>query len=244
MAFTPTPLPPPSKRRRLGEILRDAGVIDEAQLASALAGQRKWGGKLGRTLIEMGMVDEDSMLRALSRQLAMPLADLAVVETIKDLPKLLRVDTAERYGVIPLGADRRHNCLHVATSDPTNVEALQELAFTTGMRIQTSLASATAIERAIRRHYHGEESAPVAAATTHTQSIREATFEVERLGEDRTAASARSAPAQANTELETLRHLVAQQSNALRALIDLMMEKGTFNRDEYVATLRARSAKG
>ena len=63
-----------AKRRRLGELLIEAGVLDPTQLQAALAEQKKWGGKLGRTLVEMGFVDEDSMVRALSRQLKLPVA--------------------------------------------------------------------------------------------------------------------------------------------------------------------------
>ena len=57
---------PPKKR--LGEILIDAGVLDENQLRSALSQQRRWGGRLGKTLLELGFVDERTMVLALSRQ--------------------------------------------------------------------------------------------------------------------------------------------------------------------------------
>src|SRR4051794_8224772 len=118
MTLTQTPAPPSGKKRRLGEILLDAGVIDEVQLSAALAEQKKWGGKLGRTLVEMGYVDEDSMALALSRQLGLPVIDLDHAPLSPDVPKLLRLDVAERYGVFPVGADTKHKILHVATPDP------------------------------------------------------------------------------------------------------------------------------
>ncbi|HEY8209719.1 MAG TPA: hypothetical protein VIG99_19665, partial [Myxococcaceae bacterium] len=151
-----TNAPPAGKKRRLGELLKDAGLITETQLKTALSEQRKWGGKLGRTLVEMAFVDESSMAAALSRQLQLPLVDLDALKLAGDVVSWLRVDVAERYGVFPLAGDTRQKTLQVATSDPTNFEALQELAFHTGMKIQVSISGATSIDRAIRKYYYGE----------------------------------------------------------------------------------------
>src|SRR5207245_1942777 len=83
-------------RRRLGEILMDAGVLDEMQLKAALSEQRKWGGKLGRTLVEMGFVDEDSMTLALSRQLNLPVGNLDGQGPPAEVVQSTRVDSAAR----------------------------------------------------------------------------------------------------------------------------------------------------
>ena len=171
-----TALPPPparGKKRRLGEILIDAGLIDELQLKAALSEQRKWGGKLGRTLVEMNFVDEESMAAALSRQLNLPRVDLDRMQLPADVVQWLRVDIAERYGVFPLGGDAKHKTLQIATSDPTNVEALQELAFHSGFRIITSVAGSTAIDKAIRHYYYGERIDSVPTATPQSLGIPE-----------------------------------------------------------------------
>ena len=49
-------------RKRLGEILVQAGVLDEGRLRAALAEQRRWGGPLGRILVDMGGISEDVMV--------------------------------------------------------------------------------------------------------------------------------------------------------------------------------------
>lgn len=155
----------PARRRRLGELLIEAGVLDESRLKAALGEQKKWGGKLGRTLVEMGFVDEDSMMRALSRQLNLQALDLDAVSLPSSIVQLLRVDLCERYGVFPVGGDAKSRTLQIATSDPTNTEAMQELAVATNSKIVNVVATGSGIDRAIRRYYYGEGSAPPRTTT-------------------------------------------------------------------------------
>lgn len=169
------------KKRRLGEILMDAGLIDELQLKAALSEQKKWGGKLGRTLVEMGFVDEESMVLALSRQLGVPSVDLDKLSLPEDIVQWLRLDIAERYGVFPLGGDMGARVLHVATSDPTNLDALQELSFHTGMKIHPSVAGSSAIEKSIRRFYYGEKVTASDTTTPQALGVKETTFELQRM---------------------------------------------------------------
>ena len=200
-----TSSPPAGKKRRLGELLKDAGLITELQLKAALAEQRKWGGKLGRTLVEMSFVDEPSMAAALSRQLNLPLVDLDALQTPADVTSWLRVDVAERYGVFPLGGDARQKTLQVATSDPTNFEALQELAFHTGMRIQVSICGPTAIDRAIRKHYYGESVTASDVGSTSLLGLEEQSFDAQeiitRSGEKVTAGGSGGQPLMASAAM-------------------------------------------
>ena len=63
-------------KRKLGEILVESGMIDGFQLRSALADQKRWGRPLGVTLVKIGFVDEEELLRMLSRQLDVAIVDL------------------------------------------------------------------------------------------------------------------------------------------------------------------------
>ncbi|MBX7101646.1 MAG: general secretion pathway protein GspE, partial [Myxococcaceae bacterium] len=162
----PSPGASTTRRRRLGELLIEAGVLDDERLKAALVEQKKWGGKLGRTLVEMGFVDETAMVQALSKQLGIPSVDLDQLTLPPEVVQLLRVDLAERYGVFPLQGDPRGRTLQVASSDPTNLEALQELGMTLGARVVPTVATGSSIDRAIRRLYYGEAArrpAPAAA---------------------------------------------------------------------------------
>src|SRR5689334_9653738 len=113
-------------KKRLGQILVEAGVISEAQLQSVLAQQKRWGGRLGQTLIEMGLVKEKQLVQALSTQLGIPSVDLDKHPISPDVNRWLKAELAEKYAVFPLGCDRRGRVLHLATTEPTNYEAEKE----------------------------------------------------------------------------------------------------------------------
>ena len=148
--------------------------MPEEQLNAALLEQRKWGGRLGRTIVEMGFVTETAMGAVLASQLQLRTIDLDAAALPKRVVDHLRLDLAERYGVFPLGIEG--NTLFLATSDPTNLEQLQELAFATAKRVQVAVATASSIERAIRRYYFGEEAA--AAETIHPRELGVTMFEL------------------------------------------------------------------
>lgn len=235
--------PSSPRKKRLGEILLDAGVIDQLQLNAALAEQRKWGGKLGRTLVEMGFVDESSMVTALSRQLGLPMVDLDSAQLPNEVVQLLRLDVAERYGVFPIGGDPRQKVLQLAMSDPSNVEWLQELSFATGMRVQPSVAAASAIERAIRRYYYGESTTSSETATPDRFGVSEPTFEP-GLNPGASGGPGPDVDQQLSdiaTRLDNLEKLMTSQVRALRGLLELLVTKGLVSREEYLARIRGRN---
>ncbi|HLL56133.1 MAG TPA: hypothetical protein VK447_21400 [Myxococcaceae bacterium] len=253
-------IPVPQKKRRLGEILMDAGLIDELQLKAALSEQKKWGGKLGRTLVEMGFVDEESMVLALSRQLGIPAVDLDKLNLPEDIVQWMKLDVAERYCVFPLGGDMSQKVLHVATADPTNLEMLQELAFKTGMKIHPSVAGATAIDKAIRRCYYGERMTASETITPQALGVKENTYELQRLATDPnmnavrpSRASVAAVPggpealriAELERRIEAMSDRIsllekhsANQVRALRGLFEVLVEKRIITREEYQAKVR------
>ncbi|NVJ06956.1 general secretion pathway protein GspE [Myxococcus sp. AM001] len=232
----------------------DAGLLSETQLRSALAEQRKWGGKLGLTLVQMGFVDESSMVHALSRQLAIPTVDLEQHTPSAVALQALRADIAERYTVYPIAADPAAKTLTVATADPTNVEAFQELAFHCGQRLQVVVASASSIERAIRRHYHGEVTSTT--ATPLSFGMDEPTFELAppvesaplslavravssaALGQPGREAELTQRVEELTQQVAGLERMVAQQARSLRAMLELLETRGLVTRDDYLAKVR------
>jgi len=155
-----------ANRKKLGELLVAAGVLDETRLQAALTEQKKWGGKLGRILIELGFLREEIMVKALSHQLQLPAIDfdrdLPSAEAISRMP----VQAAEKYGVFPMAYDDAKKALSVATSDPTNDLSLRDLRLELGLRtINPVVASANDIDRAIRRYYYGDRVHAVQTAT-------------------------------------------------------------------------------
>ncbi|OZG70853.1 MSHA biogenesis protein MshE [Hahella sp. CCB-MM4] len=115
----------PRKKIRLGDLLVQGEVITEEQLMTALSEQKKTGAKLGRALIELGYMDEDSLLRFLSKQLGIPFVQLRHFQFDQELIKKLPETSARRFRAIVLSEDQGE--LLVGMSDPMDIFAYDEL---------------------------------------------------------------------------------------------------------------------
>jgi MSHA biogenesis protein MshE len=114
-----------TKRIRIGDILVAQQIISQDQLDKALAEQKRSGFKLGRQLIELGFVDENTLLTLLSEQLNYPFVDLRNYRFDRALVQTLPEATARRYRVIVLRED--HDGVLLGMSDPTDIFILDEL---------------------------------------------------------------------------------------------------------------------
>src|SRR5207245_2673160 len=154
-------------RKRLGQLLTELKVIDEHQLQSALGHQKQWGGKLGAILVQKGFCREDQMVSALSQHLAMPAVRLSEVKIDPRAVKTVSRSVAERLHVFAyeVTGSGRSEVITIAMSDPTDLSAVDQLAFHTGKRIKPMLAGDSEIISQIQMHYGGaEEKAPPAAS--------------------------------------------------------------------------------
>ena len=146
---------------RLGDLLVSAKVITAEQLEQALMEQAKWGGRLGQTLLTLGFLDERTLAAAIARHLRLPAIDLDRATLAPDAIRLLPLELAEQYGLMPLGVREQTGRLLLACFDPTNAEALAAVRRATGLQPEVHVATASAIDRSIRSHYYGE-AAPAA----------------------------------------------------------------------------------
>ncbi len=146
-----------TSRLPIGQLLIQAGRIDGWQLQSALAHQRRWGGRLGEALVSLGFVSEPVLLAELSRQLGVPYLELGERYVPPAIVRLVpeRLIRARKVFPIALATASRRGPLVVATSEPQNLTVLDEVTFASGMRVKPVLASARDIERAIDRHLGG-----------------------------------------------------------------------------------------
>src|SRR5437763_1676050 len=146
-------------RKRLGELLTELGVIDEHQLQSALGHQKQWGGKLGGILVQKGFCSEEAMISALAKHLGMQSVRLAGVKIDPRAVKCVSKQVAEKLHVFPyaLTGSGRSEVVTIAMSDPTDLSAVDQLAFHTGTRIKPMLAGDGDVVAAIQAHYGGGE---------------------------------------------------------------------------------------
>jgi hypothetical protein len=148
---------------RLGEILVAHHVVTEAQVAQGLADQAQWGGRLGQALVRLAALTEDVLVRALSRQLGVPRADLRSAQPAPEALARVPAALARQLKALPLEL-RRGEVLAVAMADPNDSAHLEALARASHCRLEARIAAGPELLAAIARAY-GElgPSAPVSA---------------------------------------------------------------------------------
>ena len=145
------------RRVPIGQLLVKEGAIDARQLRAGLEWQKRWGGRLGSALVHLGIVQEVDVLRALGTQFQIPVVDLSTREVPKDVLLLVPARVLEARHVLPLAllSETRRGPLLVATNDPLDVTAFDEVAFASGKLVRPVLASRSQLEVAIARYLRG-----------------------------------------------------------------------------------------
>lgn len=137
---------------KLGTMLVQAGLISLGQLDEALKNQVIFGGKLGTNLIEMGLVGEEDIARLLSEKLRVPsIGSEQLIDVPKEITGLISKETAARYRAIPIGLERKR--LSLAMQDPSDLLAVDELAFVTDYAIKPLVAPEVSLVLALEKHY-------------------------------------------------------------------------------------------
>jgi type IV pilus assembly protein PilB len=119
--------------KKLGDLLKEEGIIDDFQLEAALSHQRNWGGKLGGIIVELEFAREEDIARVISEKLKIPYMNLFEPELPQDTLKLLKTDIVKKYSVIPV--KKEGNTLVLAMSDPMDIETMDNIRFITGLSI-------------------------------------------------------------------------------------------------------------
>ncbi|MCG3178802.1 MAG: Type II secretion system protein E [Phycisphaerae bacterium] len=135
----------------IGELLVERGVLTPEQLAEAQSVHLRQGTRLDRVLLDMGYVDERTLLRALSEQLSIPYVELTPDQVDLDLLRAMPAKLVHRHGLIPL--HKRNGQLWIATSDPFDVYALDELRMLLGCHVEPVLTARGEIDAIIKNHF-------------------------------------------------------------------------------------------
>ncbi len=242
-------------RIRLGELLVRAGVLDEYKLKAALAEQQRWGGRIGKILVDMNFVSEEILVKALSKQLAVPLANLDAAKVPPQLLERLDTEFARANLLCPeqLYPDRR--TLVVAMADPINVKVIDEITYRTGYRVEPTLSGERAILVAIARLY-GADTAAIDSTggeeifidnsggvreMSRPPSVADVPRPVALVPPQPAPAPALAVPTAAQDPVvgmvEALDEAHKKQLRAIRAMVDLLVDKGLLSREEYLARL-------
>jgi len=144
-------------KKRIGELLVERGAISAAQLEEGLSFHRQTGQRLGVALIQKGFLTEEQLAKVLADALGLWEVDLKRVQADWSAVHMLRARFCESNDLFPFSIETPRGGrkqLLVAMSDPLNLPAIEEIEFTTGLKVVPRVAPLSGIRAAILRHYH------------------------------------------------------------------------------------------
>ncbi|MBI2889361.1 MAG: hypothetical protein HYY13_01100 [Nitrospirae bacterium] len=210
---------PPPKRKKLGELLLEAKLIDDFQLRSALAHQKKWGGRLGANLIGLGFITERQLLDYLAGKFGLEIVNVLGTKLDSNALDKVPKDLAAKHCMIPVRIEQQGpvSYLVLAMSDPTNLTAVDDVRFRTGMNVRPVLAGETQLMKAIQAAYG------IAVLDDRSimpeEPIRHQAAGAPRSGEDFVIYGMKT------TQEKEIKGLTGEAQPLIRALIEILIEK-------------------
>jgi|MudIll2142460700_1097286.scaffolds.fasta_scaffold15504_2 hypothetical protein len=228
-----------AESKKLGELLKEAGLIDDFQLEAALSHQRNWGGKLGAVVVELEFAREEDIARVISEKMGVPYVDLFKPEIPQDIIQLLKADMAKKFNVVPVRKDV--NVLHLAMADPLDLATMDNIRFITNLSIKPLLSMPSEIRDAIRKYYDGEQVVRHSQVSFHESAKASTRLEIVREVPD-IATTEWSQQTEQNQQhgVPALRRDVATQKVVIEALTALLIEKGLVDRDELAKIIEQK----
>jgi len=170
-----------TSKLRLGDILKEMGLVTDEQVESAIGRQKETRKRLGQLLLEDGIVTQLDLTKALALKFGVSFLDLTSTRFDGAATAYIDEKLARRYGAVPVRF-LEDNTLLVAMIDPQNLPAQEDLAIITGFQIQPAIASEEDVFGAIAKVYRekaevGESADGAAELEESVTDIRDATEE-------------------------------------------------------------------
>jgi hypothetical protein len=202
---------------KLGEMLVANKVISEAQLAKAIETQKQVGGKLGTILAKLRLLSEEQLASFLAEQMKLPLMNLQDLVVYPNVSALVDAEVLEKNQLLPIRRSGETGLL-VVVADPLDLDAVDNLQFLTGLRIETAVATRSNILKAIAYYFHGQ-ACPEIQATEKARGV----------------ASGQHPAVSAGTR--------ASPQAVLQALTELLIEKKLITQEEVLGKLAGKQTK-
>lgn len=158
-----------NQRKKIGDLLKEAGIITEVQILEALDQKRK-NQKLGDALVEQGYITEKQLLSVLEIQLNLESISLYQYPIDDRLVDLLPKDRARKNLALPIKLEGSK--LTVAMNDPLDFYAIQEIESTTGYTLVPAIATKDDILQTINRLYDGVDMGLDTESTDDAPAVR------------------------------------------------------------------------
>lgn len=143
------------EKRRLGNILVNAGKITSFQLQEALKAQKSLGKKLGEILVDSNIITEDEIIEAIEQQTGIKKIDLNTIEFNRKAISLIPENLCKKYTLIPFGFE--NNRIKVTLADPLNIFAIDDVAISTGFEIESFISRKADINKYIGIYYSSQQ---------------------------------------------------------------------------------------
>src|SRR6185503_3950534 len=154
---------------KLGEILVRENLLSAQHLREALDYQREHGGRLGFNLVKLGLVTDEMITAVLSRQYGIPSVNLDLFQIDESVLRLIPQEVAQKYSVIPLS--RVGATLTLAMVDPTNVFAMDDIKFMTGLNVEPVVVAEISVQQAIAKCYGTTREIEVASVAAEESAL-------------------------------------------------------------------------
>jgi type II secretory ATPase GspE/PulE/Tfp pilus assembly ATPase PilB-like protein len=199
-------------KARLGRLLVESGLLTEEQLRMATDFQKSVGGNLGAIIVKLGFIEDHRLIQFIAKDQGLSVISLDDIVLPHNLVRRLPRKLIEKHQVIPI--HYKDNVLTVATADPYDYEAIEEIQLAQDAKIEINLAPRSAIQKCI-----GELFNPERAPVQH---------------EDRTESDAHR-----DVPITTHRHLPKVSKLYLHeALVPLLIQKGVISEEELIRKAR------
>ena len=141
--------------KKLGQALISAKKLTTEKFKYALAMHEKIGGDFAPLLVKLGYVSDADITEIIGKLEGIPTVDIATLIIPKKLVEKIPRDVIEKHMVIPVS--KKDDQIKLAMSDVNDYEAIEEIQFLTGCKVDPILASRDAIRKAIIQFYYGDE---------------------------------------------------------------------------------------
>ena len=238
-----------TEQPRLGQLLVRAGVLDPGSLEKGLAEHERTGRPLGMTLVELGLVSEQTLVSTLAHQLGLPVARVAAWPVNLELRELVPAELAERHRCLPLALkdEGSRRSLYLAMADPSDLECVEAVHAATGREVRIVLVAPSELDSALARHYRGVESEPDARPGEpqlpddpeflHRWSVSREDVLALLADEPLAPAAEPSASSASEIRLALDRRRLEELDAMVKLLMQLLVEGGVVSRDDLVRRL-------
>jgi len=139
------------RRKKLGELLIEEGLVSSDQVVEALKEQKKTGAPIGNVLVSFGAITEWDIARTMCNQFQLPFIHTAKYSLDAEVLDLIPGDVLHRYQCVPL--DRFDSFLTLAISGPLNEDMIAELETTSGCELFLYVALASDVRYSLDQHF-------------------------------------------------------------------------------------------